>query len=374
MRGRDVLVPGARGARPTGRAPTWRASRHARPGRAVTRADAGRPAARGGRAWRRRGDGARGAGALRAPGGATGPSTPVYTQAPSYALPGRFRARGAGPRRTRSNAGPSSDAACGRTTPKWPNRPRWRLKRATVTQLARECFDRRAAGPAGRGQAGRLKRLPSDPVSYEDVGRLCREVRRRYVGRTVAQVAAAVGSGRDSSDKPEVVNGIRMYRQSFWLRGRGVGSAMLFGQPTQSANGETCRRRPSESPSSLRASAGSAWGSRATTTPRGPTGACPPPGRSRRSGPTSGSRPEPSPSSSRPAATASASARAPSSTRTSTRSSPSSIAARGTSPTSTWSSAASRARTTPSPSPSRSPAGLRARRASCGGTSMTSCA
>lgn len=81
-----------------------------------------------------------------------------------------------------------------------------------MTQLARECFDRRAAGPAGRGQAGRLERLPSDPVSYEDVGRLCREVRRRYVRRTVAQVAAAVGSGRDSSDKPEVVNGIRMYR------------------------------------------------------------------------------------------------------------------------------------------------------------------
>ncbi len=39
----------------------------------------------------------------------------MYTQAPSYALPGRFRARGAGPRRTRSNAGPSPDAACGRT-------------------------------------------------------------------------------------------------------------------------------------------------------------------------------------------------------------------------------------------------------------------
>lgn len=79
------------------------------------------------------------------------------------------------------------------TAPKWPNRPRWRLKRATVTQLARECFDRRAAGPGARGEAGRLERLPSDPVSYEDVGRLCREVRRRYAGRTVAQVAAAVG-------------------------------------------------------------------------------------------------------------------------------------------------------------------------------------
>lgn len=62
------------------------------------------------------------------------------------------------------------------TAPKWPNRPRFRLKRAVITSIVQEHF--------GNG----LEQLPGKYTSYADIDVKCSELSQRYNGKTVQQL------------------------------------------------------------------------------------------------------------------------------------------------------------------------------------------
>lgn len=66
------------------------------------------------------------------------------------------------------------------TSPKWPNRPRWRLKRSTVSAIVRQHF------------GGELEELPWLMTSYADLEKKCRELRISFSGWRVADIAHAV--------------------------------------------------------------------------------------------------------------------------------------------------------------------------------------
>lgn len=68
------------------------------------------------------------------------------------------------------------------TSPKWPNPPRWRLKRSTVTSLVREYFE--------GGQA--LEKIGPKFRTYRDFEIMCRELRLEFEGQTVADIARCV--------------------------------------------------------------------------------------------------------------------------------------------------------------------------------------
>lgn len=63
------------------------------------------------------------------------------------------------------------------TSPKWPNKPRWRLKRSTVSAMVREHF------------TGDLEHLPTLLSSYDDIESECRSLRHDYAGATIAELA-----------------------------------------------------------------------------------------------------------------------------------------------------------------------------------------
>ena len=63
------------------------------------------------------------------------------------------------------------------TSPKWPNKPRWRLKRSTVSAMVKEHF------------TGDLEHLPTLLSSYDDIESECRSLRRDYAGATIAELA-----------------------------------------------------------------------------------------------------------------------------------------------------------------------------------------
>lgn len=67
------------------------------------------------------------------------------------------------------------------TAPKWPNPPRWRLKRSTVTALVQSCL------------GNVLERLPTHFSSYEELERECRNLRLRFGGMTAEEIAREVG-------------------------------------------------------------------------------------------------------------------------------------------------------------------------------------
>lgn len=67
------------------------------------------------------------------------------------------------------------------TSPKWPNKPRWRLKRSTVTSMVKEHFSKE------------LERLPVLLTSYEDIERVCRDIRVDFAGSTVETIARELG-------------------------------------------------------------------------------------------------------------------------------------------------------------------------------------
>lgn len=62
------------------------------------------------------------------------------------------------------------------TAPKWPNRPRFRLKRAVITNIVQAHF--------GNG----LEQLPGKYTSYSDIDIKCRELTQQYQGKTVQQL------------------------------------------------------------------------------------------------------------------------------------------------------------------------------------------
>ena len=75
------------------------------------------------------------------------------------------------------------------TSPKWPNPPRWRLKRSTVTAMAQEHFSHE------------LERLPVLLKSYADIERACHDVRTDYEGTTVAELAKELGYKKSLKSK-----------------------------------------------------------------------------------------------------------------------------------------------------------------------------
>ena len=67
------------------------------------------------------------------------------------------------------------------TSPKWPNKPRWRLKRSTVTALVKEHFSHE------------LEHLPTLLKSYADIERVCHDVRLDYGDTTIEELAKELG-------------------------------------------------------------------------------------------------------------------------------------------------------------------------------------
>lgn len=79
------------------------------------------------------------------------------------------------------------------TAPKYPNKPRFRLKQATVTAIARKAF--------GDG----YEQLPQAYRTMGDVDARVHEVAEKFTGRTLGQLASALGIGRVTKGTAERV-------------------------------------------------------------------------------------------------------------------------------------------------------------------------
>lgn len=75
------------------------------------------------------------------------------------------------------------------TAPKWPNRPRFRLKRSLVTTIVQEHFGKR------------LEQLPQSYTSYEELDSQCRELTARYKGKTINEIANALNVSQEKYNK-----------------------------------------------------------------------------------------------------------------------------------------------------------------------------
>lgn len=63
------------------------------------------------------------------------------------------------------------------TAPKWPNRPRFRLKRSVVSKIVQEHF------------GNQLEQLPGKYTSYSDIDKKCHELKSTFAGYTILQLA-----------------------------------------------------------------------------------------------------------------------------------------------------------------------------------------
>ena len=75
------------------------------------------------------------------------------------------------------------------TAPKWPNPPRFRLKRQFVTLIANKYF------------GGRFDRLPTRYSSLNELERECQRLTRSYSGKTVHELCAELGIDRKTVSK-----------------------------------------------------------------------------------------------------------------------------------------------------------------------------
>lgn len=75
------------------------------------------------------------------------------------------------------------------TAPKWPNPPRFRLKRSLVTSIVQEHF------------GNRLEQLPQSYTSIEAIEAECRKYSHKYKGRTVNEIATDLGVVQRVYDK-----------------------------------------------------------------------------------------------------------------------------------------------------------------------------
>lgn len=62
------------------------------------------------------------------------------------------------------------------TAPKWPNRPRFRLKRAVVSSIVKEHFGEK------------LEQLPGRYTSYSEIEKTCHEFSEKYRGKTIREL------------------------------------------------------------------------------------------------------------------------------------------------------------------------------------------
>lgn len=67
------------------------------------------------------------------------------------------------------------------TAPKWPNNPRFRLKRQFLTSIIQNHF------------GNKLEQLPGKYISFNDVDRKCSELKRIYYGKTVKELVEILG-------------------------------------------------------------------------------------------------------------------------------------------------------------------------------------
>lgn len=75
------------------------------------------------------------------------------------------------------------------TAPKWPNRPRFRLKRSVVTNIVQEYF----------GQ--KLEKLPNHYTSYEEIDLKCAQLSHIYGGKSISEIAALLNIPRKLENK-----------------------------------------------------------------------------------------------------------------------------------------------------------------------------
>lgn len=75
------------------------------------------------------------------------------------------------------------------TAPKWPNRPRFRLKRAVITNIVQAHF------------GDELEQLPGKYTSYNDIDAKCRDLTTKYQGKTVQQLVDFFGIDGNSNNK-----------------------------------------------------------------------------------------------------------------------------------------------------------------------------
>lgn len=66
------------------------------------------------------------------------------------------------------------------TAPKWPNPPRFRLKRQVVTSIVQNHF------------SGSLEQLPGRYSSYDDIDRKCHELAQAYRGKTIEELVESL--------------------------------------------------------------------------------------------------------------------------------------------------------------------------------------
>ena len=85
------------------------------------------------------------------------------------------------------------------TAPKWPNPPRFRLKRSVVSGIVREHF------------GGLLEQLPKAYGSYAEIDGKCHEIAARYRGKTIARLMEELGI----SGKPDKGIGERLVVRMF---------------------------------------------------------------------------------------------------------------------------------------------------------------
>ena len=62
------------------------------------------------------------------------------------------------------------------TAPKWPNRPRFRLKKTFVNSIVQEYFN------------GSLEQLPKSFTSYSEIDETCHELTKKYNGKTIQEL------------------------------------------------------------------------------------------------------------------------------------------------------------------------------------------
>ena len=75
------------------------------------------------------------------------------------------------------------------TAPKWPHRPRFRLKRSVVTTMVQEFFGKT------------FERLPENYSTYNEIDKKCRRLEKEYSGKTIQDIASLFGITNDLNGK-----------------------------------------------------------------------------------------------------------------------------------------------------------------------------
>lgn len=100
------------------------------------------------------------------------------------------------------------------TAPKYPNPPRFRLKRSTVTAMARKCF----------GET--MMQLPRSYTSYASIDAQLRKVAQEYAGETLGSIARRMGISYDAGKQNKSL-AEQFVTKAFGASGK-MGSIELF--------------------------------------------------------------------------------------------------------------------------------------------------